>query len=303
MDLGLQMKKFINSEHVGEYTEIAFPVENVRRKSTEEGGDVSYETIKLHYMDEGSGEPIILLHSYGQSLYTWRNVFRRLAENYRVIALDLVGHGHSDRPSDFDYTITAHADSIKLFMDSIGIQSAHIVGYSLASYIAMDLVQRYPDRTGCLILMSPATVTPEMPLAIRMLDSSFFGGIASRLYGMRTVRKLLEECYFDLTNLTDEVVEAYYSTASDSEGRRAIQLSMSQRDEYPIVSKLRTIENSALILYGVEDKWHSLEDIELVHVAMPNSKLQQVRNAGHLFNEEKPEKIVEYIKEMIPVEE
>ena len=77
-------------------------------------------------MESGKGEPLILVHSAGQSLYTFRRLFYKLAMYYRVIAVDLVGHGYSDRPDFFDYTIGDHAESLARFMDSMGIESAHI---------------------------------------------------------------------------------------------------------------------------------------------------------------------------------
>lgn len=258
------------------------------------------ETARIHYMEAGTGEPLILVHTIGQSLYTWRNVFFRLSEHYRVIAVDLLGHGYSERPGGFDYTIESHSEALVAFMDALGIESAHFVGYSMGSMYVLDLAQRNPERVGKIILISPGGLTPEMPLAVRMLDSSLLGPLASRLYSIRTVEKLLEECFFDLTNITPEVVQEYYRPASDGEARRSIRRSLYRFDQEEVISKLRDVENGVLILWASDDKWHNAEIGDFFHAALPNSQLAVIRNAGHLLHEEKPEKLITSVMEYIP---
>ncbi|OQB25456.1 MAG: 2-hydroxy-6-oxononadienedioate/2-hydroxy-6-oxononatrienedioate hydrolase [Firmicutes bacterium ADurb.Bin182] len=337
MSLALQVKKFINSEHTGAFIEIELPKdidiprervkktvvkEDARREDiesvpgdaepaegafqsegqTEEApaikGDA--ETVRFHYMEAGSGEPLILVHTIGQSLYTWRNVFFRLSEHYRVIAVDLLGHGYSDRPRNFDYTISAHSASLINFMDAMGIESAHFIGFSMGSMYVLDLVEKHPERAGKVILISPGGLTPQMPLAVRMLDSSLFGGLASVLYSLRTVENILEECFFDLTSITPEVVQEYYVPASDGEARRSIRRSLNRFYQDDVISRLREVMNGVLILWAADDKWHHIEIGDFFHAALPSSQLAVIRNAGHLVHEEKPEKLITSVMEFIP---
>lgn len=274
MSLSLEVKKFINSEHTGEYIEIELPGElEVRRPrakkaapapvpeaaepadaenagapeseaadvpgedapgedtpgsdvleaaepATEPVAEAQHERARIHYIEAGTGEPLILVHTVGQSFYTWRRVFNRLSEHYRVIAPDLLGHGYSDRPLTFGYTIEEHAEALRLFMDALGIESAHFAAFSMGSAYALKFAMQNPSRVGRLVLVSPGGVTPEMPLSIRMIDSPMLGFLASRLYGLRTVEKLLHDAVFDLTNITPDVVQEYYRPASDPEGRQ-----------------------------------------------------------------------------------
>ncbi len=294
MTLALQVKKFINSEHTGEYATIELP------GFLDKNGTQTPEEARIHYFEAGVGEPMLLIHSPGQSLYTWRNVFNSLSEHYRVIAVDLLGHGYSSRPHQFDYTIAEHSESLRLFMDAKGIVSAHIVGFSLGALYALDFIIKHPERVGRAVLSSPGGVTPEMPLAIRMLQSTLFGVIASRLYSRRTVERALSECFFDLTNINTEMLENVYSTIADTNSRRAIQLSAVNFDELEVHKELRTIETEALILWGAEDKWHAPESSELYHAAMQNAHFSIIRNAGHLMHEEKGTRFVEAIMEFIP---
>ena len=300
------MKKFINSEHTGSYTEVTLPgimPEPSKKKGEEEQPEqpARHETAKFHYMEEGSGEPLLLIHTVGQSLYTWRKVFPRLSEYYRVIAVDLLGHGYSDRPITFDYTVEEHADSLRLFLDSIGVESAHIMAFSMGAMYALEFARKNPERVGRMVLLAPGGLTPEMPLLVRLLDSSILGSLACRLYNFNSAKKLLEDCFFDLTNIDDEMVREYYRPASDPDGRSAIQLSIHNFDDHDIIASLRDLPMETLILRGIEDKWRSDEDLQLIHTALHNAKSAAIRNAGHLMHEEKADKLIAAVLEYIPV--
>lgn len=165
--------------------------EAVRLRNSVHVIETRYETARIHYMESGKGEPLLLVHSAGQSLYTFRRLFYKLAMYYRVIAVDLVGHGYSDRPDFFDYTIGDHAESLARFMDSMGIESAHILGFSFGAGYALELAHKHPERVGKIVAICPGGVTSEMPLTVRMMESGLFGGIASRMYNLKSVKKCL----------------------------------------------------------------------------------------------------------------
>lgn len=310
MSLSLQVKKFINSEHTGRYVEITLPHElfaepkNSRKQDEEDSPEEAapqFETTRIHYVEEGVGEPLILVHTVGQSLYTWRTVVPQLSEHYRVIAVDLAGHGYSDRPISLSYNIFDHADVLRLFMGAIGVQSAHFLAFSMgASYVA-QLAIDHPERVGKLIFIAPGGVTPEMPLAIRLIDSTVFGGIASLLYTRSTVQKILENAFFDLTFVKDDMIQEYYKPASDPEGRRCIRASLHSFDEQPILPRLREVQCPVLILHGSEDKWHKAQEVDLFHAAIRGAGFSVIRNVGHLLHEEKPDRLIAAILEFIPV--
>ena len=111
----------------------------------------------------------------------------------------------------------------------------------------------------------------------------------------------MEDSCFDLTVITDDVVREYYRTVSDPDARRAIRFCLHNYDDDELIRNLRSITTNILILHGEEDKWHVMEDISLLHVAMPNTTLQNVRNVGHLAHEEKPDKLITFTLEHIPV--
>lgn len=309
--LSLEVKRFINSEHTGNYINIELPIEGEPvRKRRDGGGRARFvrPTIKakMHFVEEGNGEPLILIHSIGQSLYTWRRMFPYLSQYYRVIAVDLLGHGYSDKlePHEFGYSIADHAMSIELFMNAMGIRSSHFCAFSMGSAYLIQLALNSPQRMGRMVLLAPGGLVPEMPLAIRMIDNPLLGGVACMLYNDRTVEKILESCYFDLTNINDEVIDQYFRPASDNMGRRCIRYSLQGHENEALVMRLREVVVPTLILLGGEDKWRSLQEAEVYHTAIRGAGLSIIRNAGHLLHEEKAQRVGGALTEFIvPVEE
>ena len=305
MSLSLELKKFINSEHVGGYVEITLPTdpeleESLKKRKGEpslRGG----ERVKVHYMEEGNGEPLILVHTIGQSLYTWRNVFENLSKYYRVIAVDLLGHGYSDRPYSTNYTIVEQAEMLRLFMDAMGIESSHFMAFSMGSAYVMQLASTNPERIGRIILISPGGVTNEMPLTIRLIDNPILGIFACRMFGVKTVENVLSDAFFDLTNITPELVKEYYSTISDPDARLALRLSLTGYDDEMLIKKFRTMNAEVLILLGGEDKWRQRDSVEVYHAALKNASVSIIRNAGHMIQEEKADRVVAATLEYIPV--
>lgn len=291
MNLSLQPKKFINSQHTGKYVKITVPY-------GKKNADLE---LNIHYMDEGNGEPLVLIHTIGQSLYTWRNLIPKISSQYRVIALDLMGHGYSDKPASALYTIEEHAHIIKLFLKAIGIESAHFIGFSMGCAYVTELARAEPSLVDKMILLSPGGITPQMPVFIRMLESMLFGGIASVLLSPKKIEEALQQCYLDLTLVTPDIVKGYSNPLEDVEARRALRYSAMSYDEEAAFSELRNIQNETLILLGSDDKWHTTEHAELFQAALPNAYFSVIRNAGHLLHEEKPEKIAAAILQFIPV--
>lgn len=108
--------------------------------------------VRIHFTDEGTGEPVILIHGFAANAdLNWRvpGITQGLTEDYRVIALDDRGHGLSEKPHDVDAYGMNMVDDVIRLMDHLEIEKAHIVGYSMGGFIALKLVTTYPDRVIC----------------------------------------------------------------------------------------------------------------------------------------------------------
>lgn len=271
-------KRFINADYIGDYVQIG-----------EE---------KMHYVEQGCGEPLILIHSVGQSLYTWHAVMSVLSVHYRVFALDLFGHGYSSCPP-MEYSIDDHAESIARFCEAVGIESAHICGYSLGSFYALRFALAYPERVGRVILLTPGGITPTMPLYIRLLDNPLTGWAAAMMINERTIQSLLSECFFDQTCIDPLKISQYYLPLVNTEIKRAVISSLRAFGEENVLSQLRALNQEVLVIWGTEDRWHEMSIAELFHVAFNQVEFALIRNCGHIPHEEKPDRVTEHMIDFI----
>src|SRR5262249_29753140 len=106
---------------------------------------------RTHYIESGDGEPVILLHGFNYDSYLWAANLDALAQHFKVYALDLWGWGYSTRePLDYGYPL--YADQLLLFMDSLGIERASLVGQSMGAGTAIQFCVQHPHRVYKLVL-------------------------------------------------------------------------------------------------------------------------------------------------------
>ncbi len=132
-----------------------------------EARDLDLHGHRAVYRMAGEGPPVLLIHGMINSSRHWREVALRLADSYTVIAPDLIGHGDSATPRG-DYSIGAHAASIRDLLAAIGIESATVVGHSLGGGVAMQFFYQFPQRTQRLVLVSSGGLGPEVSPLLRV---------------------------------------------------------------------------------------------------------------------------------------
>jgi pimeloyl-ACP methyl ester carboxylesterase len=109
---------------------------------------VDAQGIKLRYIEQGAGEPVVLVHGLGNTVDTWTSsgIVQALASTYRVVAFDARGHGKSDKPHDPRLYGREMTNDVIRILDHLGIQRAHIVGYSLGGHLVSQLTTLRPER-------------------------------------------------------------------------------------------------------------------------------------------------------------
>lgn len=117
---------------------------------------------KMHYVDEGQGNPILFLHGNPTSSYLWRNIIPYATPYGRAIAVDLIGMGKSDKP-DVDYRFSTHAEYLQAFVDALELTNITLVIHDWGSALGMDFARRNPARVKSIVFME-AIVAPAIPI-------------------------------------------------------------------------------------------------------------------------------------------
>ncbi|HEX4966428.1 MAG TPA: alpha/beta fold hydrolase [Thermoanaerobaculia bacterium] len=254
----------------------------------------------VHVEQAGQGEPLVLLHGFGASTYLWRKVIPGLAASYRVVAIDLNGFGYTERPKDpAAYTREGQVAMVLGVLDALGIERAHLAGHSYGGGLSLFLAARHPERLRSLILIdSSAPTYPDdrrsRIASLRPLSNLFLRVVALRP-GM--VRRSLEHSFYDRSQVTPELVEAYLERLRIEGVDDAFYgLTVPRRVPGPKV-RLEQIAVPTLAVWGAQDALISLALGRRAVALIPGSEFVVIEKCGHLPMEEKPE---ELLAAMIP---
>jgi haloalkane dehalogenase len=117
---------------------------------------------RMHYLDEGSGDPILFLHGNPSWTYGWRNIVPLVSPNARVVAPDMIGMGRSDKP-DLPYDYFLHLDYLQRFIDTLELERFVLAGHDWGSALGLSIAIRHPDRIRAFVLMETFTITNALP--------------------------------------------------------------------------------------------------------------------------------------------
>jgi pimeloyl-ACP methyl ester carboxylesterase len=250
--------------------------------------------VRLHYQEKGTGTPLILIHGFTSSTYSWKDVFEPLAKSYRVIAVDLKGFGFSGKP-DGDYTRRAQAILVAHLLDYLKIDKAWLVGNSMGGEVSLNFALQNPQRVAGLILIDSAgvSVPGSNSLAPGYARVPVVGPvlIALAMTSDRLVRQGLEKSFYDDAKVTDERVAAYYRPLKTRGGQLAALRARTQAGQFPIEQDLNKISVPALIIWGADDALIPLKAGRTMNSLIKGSKLVTIEKCGHVPQEELPERV------------
>ena len=236
--------------------------------------------IDLAYTDRGAGEALILIHGLGGNCWSWGQQIEELSQAYRVIALDLRGHGQSGYRSEEAISIRSLADDVISLLHGLGIEQGHFCGHSLGGMIVLEIWVRAGSLMRSLILADTTAFFPPPHLLeefLRQFDHlempAWAGFMAPRLLRRGAPAAL-----------TEEVVETI-SAASRAVYRQAL-IAAFQADYRWL---LPLIDLPTLVLVGEEDQAMPLGFARFLQSQIRNSSLQVVPQAGHLPHQENPQ--------------
>ena len=149
---------------------------------------VNIEDIQLHYEEQGEGHPLVFIHGLGFSTHDWNYQVDVFSQEYRVITLDLRGHGDSDKPPG-PYSIEQLTDDTVALLDALNVETAHVVGLSLGGMIGFQLAVSHTSRVKTLTVVNSG---PDFaPEGLRRRLSFFFDGFIPRVFGIQTWGEIL----------------------------------------------------------------------------------------------------------------
>lgn len=264
---------------------------------------------ELSYVDSGSGPVVLFIHGILGSQRQWAHLVDKVDDDHRVVVPDLFGHGDSAKPTG-DYSLGAHAATLRDLLDHLGIERVTLVGHSLGGGIAMQFYYLFPERVDRLVLVASGGLGREVNLVLRAatlpLAEQVLGVLASapvleRAEALgRGARKVgwrpgadIGAIWHGFTSLGDrESRRAFLATT-----RAVIDLggqSISAHDHLADVTPVPT-----LIVWGSRDRmipaWHALS----AQRAVPGCQVELFERAGHFPHLDDPDRFARVLRDFM----
>jgi pimeloyl-ACP methyl ester carboxylesterase len=265
--------------------------------------------IRMHYRDEGSpsAPPVLLIHGFSASLHTWEPWVERLTDEYRVISIDLPGHGLTRAPAGYQASIEAFRDIVHTFARQHNLTNFALAGSSMGGNVAWEYALSYPEQVDGLILVDASgwedtrAEASEEPTVFKLLRNPVLGPLLSALDNTRLIRQGLEASFAD-PSLVDDFMVRRYADMSRAPGHRDILLQMTlgfRARNYATPERLASLDMPVLILSGDTDRLVPPEHAQQFHAAISGSQLVMFEATGHIPQEERPDESAEAARDFL----
>jgi pimeloyl-ACP methyl ester carboxylesterase len=258
----------------------------------------------LYCESYGSGPPMLFLHGLGGSIYSWRYMVAPFSSDHEVILIDLRGAGKSPKPHDKHYSILDQGELIYQFIVEHDLKNLTLVGNSYGGAVSLLLAIRLcaenPSRLSKLILIDSGGYPDHLPDFLKVLRTPILGCLVVYLLPAKCqIRIVLKKSYYDPAKITEAQVDAFAGPLASPGGRHAL-LETGKRaipkNIRTYIDKYPTISVPTLILWGEDDRVLPLLIGQRLNAAIGGSRLEQIKFAGHIPQEEQPDAVIARIK-------
>jgi len=254
---------------------------------------------RMHYVDDGQGEPVIFVHGFPTWSFMWRGLIRDLSTKHRCIAMDHIGFGLSDKPARWSYTPEAHARNFKKLLDHIGLSTFSLVVHDFGGPIALSYAIDNPGRINRICVVNSFLWSLKNDTSFQKFDHRMHGpmgklaltatntGLSHLVHGMvEQKQKVAGKVYPQYTGP--------FSKASDRHGAHVLAQGYigSSTWLYDLWVRRESLAQKPLqVLWGMKDKLFSADHLNKWRAAWPNADVVTFPESGSLVMEEQAKEV------------
>lgn len=255
---------------------------------------------RVRYVRKGTGPPLVLLHGFASSIYTWSEVLPELARDHDVIALDLPAHGGSEIRPQLDA-----ADWVRVagaVVDELGLQRFDLVGHSLGGAIAAVTAAQRPAQVRRLALIDAAGFNlapgdrPALLKAMGRVPPSLLDALPLR---RPAIALGLRQVFHDRSRLTPERVDEYVAPLVRPGASAALRSLLGSRDTLDVPALVGRIRSPTLVIWGRHDRWIDVSQADRFVSAIPGARKVVLEDCGHMPHEERPAEVAKLLREFL----
>ncbi|KYC52740.1 MAG: short chain dehydrogenase [Candidatus Methanofastidiosum methylothiophilum] len=269
----------------------------VKQNSNKVEGMAKVGDINISYRTYGEGYPLVMIMGYGSTMEMWEDqLINSFSKDYKVIIFDNRGIGETS-DGNKDFTIEQFAEDTNGLMNVLGIEKAHILGWSMGSYIAQELTLRHPEKVNKLVIYA-SVCSPEMfPPSPEVLSTLEDPSGTPEEQGSRWISVIFPSDW--IINNGERIKEIFYrplgNIKPENIGKQAIAIGKWEGT----CSRISSINNKTLVIAGNEDVLVPPVNSEYLASKIPNSKLILVDGAGHALMFQYPDKFIREVTEFL----
>jgi len=253
-------------------------------------------TLYCEYLLNGK-PPLLLIHGFASSIYTFRRIIPLLQNHFSIIAIDLPGFGKSEKSISFVYSFQNYANVMIECLNQFGISTTSIVAHSMGGQIALNMARIAPEKFKNIVLLcSSGYLKRSKKLLICSSYLPFFEKIISFYIRRKDVKEYLKNVFFDQQLINDEELVREFGRPLTEKGfyQSLIRL-LRDREGDLLPEQLREIQVPTLLIWGEEDQVVPLTVGQRLVRDLPNAQLITYEKTGHLITEERPDVVFKNI--------
>jgi cis-3-alkyl-4-acyloxetan-2-one decarboxylase len=275
-----------------------------------ESHELRLDGLRYHYLDEGSGPTLLFVHGNPTWSFAFRNLIKALSTSCRVLAVDHIGCGFSDKPQDYRYRLDQHVANLERFVTALDLRDVTLFAHDWGGAIGMGVATRHPDRFSRFVLFNTAAFrSRRMPLRIAVCRIPGLGALAIRGLNL-FARAALRMAVVHPERLTPAVRRGYLAPYGNWHDRVAVLRFVEDiplKPTHPSYASLVSIEESLtklrdrpmLLIWGERDWCFTCEFLDEFQRRFPHAETLRLPDAGHYVFEDAPEAIIARVREFL----
>ncbi len=265
----------------------------------------------MHYVDEGKGAPIVMIHGTPSWSFLYRNLIKTLRKKYRCIAMDMIGFGLSDKPDDWSYKPRAHAANFERLMEHLQLKDVTLLVHDFGTPIGLSYAIKHPENVKGIVMLNSWTWSLSKHEAFPKASKYLVGPLGKFLHSKLNVstKTLVNELFGDMENIPEPIKQHYVKALGKPEehvkklacARELVGASMWYEELWLQRGKIQDIPT--LILWGERDKLIKIEALQRWKRFFHECYVIHFESGGHFLQEQNAEEIATYVQNFVHEEE
>jgi len=259
--------------------------------------------IKLHADIKGDGEPIILLHGFGSSSYSFHYLTDVLSKRYKTISIDLKGFGDSPKPDDGLYSVYDQAVLVDKFIKEHHLKNVTLIGHSYGGGVALSLALLDKKAIKKMVLIDSAAYKQYIPSMMRDTQIPIVGALGFYLLpASYEMSESYDYLFYDKSKIDKKTLSIMAENLKKQNAKTVFLSAVKDlipEDIDEVSKRYRSIKIPTLIIWGEKDVVVRKKTGYRLHGDLQNSELKVIKNCGHIPHEEKPKEVLKYLLDFL----